>query len=330
MKVGFTTTIPVEFVLAGGHTPVDLNNIFVCHKDPASLIEEAHADGMPRNLCTWIKGLYSVAMKESGADSIVSVANGDCSNTHALTELYSASGISVHNFAYPYGEADKYNYLKKQMELLGDFLGATLKKASDFCSVTGPIRRKLKKLDELTSAGKVSGFDNHLWLVSSTDFNGDLEKFSKDLDEAIYKAEHMEAKEKAVRIGVAGVPTINPGMYGFIESKDCKVVFNEVQRQFSIPSENPDYVNRYIEYTYPYGIMDRIADMKEQIALRRIDGMIHYVQSFCYRHIQDVLLRKYLGVPILTIEGDTPGDIDGRTKIRIDSFVEMLENRKKR
>ena len=127
-----------------------------------------------------------------------------------------------------------------------------------------------------------------------------------------------------------GVPTINPAMYDFIESKNCKIVFNEVQRQFSIPSENPDYVKRYLEYTYPYGVIDRINDIKQQIKERKIDGLIHYVQSFCYRQIQDILIKKHIDIPVLTIEGDSPGDIDGRTKIRIDSFIEMLEMKKRK
>lgn len=330
MKVGFTTTIPVEFVLAGGHTPVDMNNIFVVDENPHELIDNAHSEGMPRNCCSWIKGLYSVGVKEKIADAIISVTNGDCSNTHALTELYEAAGIHVHPFAYPYGENDKRASLKKQMESLGDFLGTTIHDVQNYCQITDPIRKKLKIIDRLTVEGKISGFENHLWLVSSSDFNSDVNKFSKDIDDLIMEATEREPLKKSIRMGIIGVPTINPPMYDFIESKDCKIVFNEVQRQFSIPSENPDYISRYIEYTYPYGIMDRIADIKKQIEERKIDGIIHYVQSFCYRHIQDVLVRKYLNIPVLTIEGDIPGDIDGRTKIRIDSFIEMLENKKNR
>ena len=103
-RIGFTTTIPVEFILAGGNIPVDLNNIFVCSPNPNHLIDEAQNDGLPRNCCSWIKGLYSVAVKEKAVDEIISVTNGDCSNTHALTELYSANNIKVHPFAYPYEE----------------------------------------------------------------------------------------------------------------------------------------------------------------------------------------------------------------------------------
>ena len=213
---------------------------------------------------------------------------------------------------------------------LGNALNVTLDMVYDYSKITDKVRDKLKIVDKLTVDGYVTGFENHLYLVSSTDFNSDLEKFSKDVDVLIEKAEKRHIEEKYVRIGCIGVPTINPSMYDFIESKNCKIVLNEVQRQFSIPSTNPDYIMRYIEYTYPYGVMDRIKDIKEQIKLRKIDGIIHYVQSFCYRQIQDILIKKHLGVPVLTIEGDTPGDIDGRTKIRIDSFIEMLEMKKKK
>lgn len=329
-KIGFTTTIPVEFILAGNNIPVDLNNVFVCNSNPRQLIDEAQDDGLPRNLCSWIKGLYTVAVKEKAVDEVISVTNGDCSNTHALTELYSANGIKVHPFAYPYEEKDPYNSLKQQMDSLGKALNVTFDMVYDYSKITDKVRKKLKIIDKMTVDGYITGFENHLYLVSSTDFNSNIEKFSKDLDELIEKASKRHVNEKYVRIGCIGVPTINPSMYDFIEDKNCKIVFNEVQRQFSIPSTNPDYVMRYLEYTYPYSIMNRIKDIQEQIVERKIDGIIHYVQSFCYRQIQDILIKKNINVPVLTIEGDSPGEIDGRTKIRIDSFIEMLEMKKRK
>ena len=125
-KIGFTTTIPVEFVLAGGNIPVDLNNVFVCNQNPNHLIDEAQDDGLPRNCCSWIKGLYSVAVKEKAVDEVISVTNGDCSNTHALTELYISNGIKnyissnlkyeIYDFVYNTAE---YDYLKdKKFQML--------------------------------------------------------------------------------------------------------------------------------------------------------------------------------------------------------------------
>ena len=101
-KIGFTTTIPVEIILAAGHIPVDLNNIFVANNNPRELIDVAHEDGLPRNCCSWIKGLYSVGIKLKAVDEIIAVTNGDCSNTHALAELYAEMGIPVHSFSYSF------------------------------------------------------------------------------------------------------------------------------------------------------------------------------------------------------------------------------------
>jgi hypothetical protein len=41
-----------------------------------------------------------------------------------------------------------------------------------------------------------------------------------------------------------------------------------------------------------------------------------------------MIFRKKLTVPILTLEGDQPSALDGRTRLRISAFIEML--RKKR
>ena len=58
---------------------------------------------------------------------------------------------------------------------------------------------------------------------------------------------------------------------------------------------------------------------------RRLAGVIHYVQSFCFRQVEDIILRKYLDVPVLTLESDRSTVIDARTVTRLESFVSMLE-----
>lgn len=280
-------------------------------------------------MCNWIKGLYSVAIRDRSIDEIISVVSGDCSNTHALTELYEENNITVHRFSYPSSKSNLYNELKTEITNLAAAFSLTLKDVQEYSKITDIVRTKLKKIDQLTIENKVTGFENHLWLVSSTDFCSDLDKFSKNLDEFIKVAEDRKPINSNIRLAFIGVPPIIPNIYNLIEKKSCKVVFNEVQRQFSIPSNAEDYVQRYIDYTYPYSIWDRIKDIKEQIDLRKVDGIIHYVQSFCYRQIQDIVIRKHINnIPILTIEGDKPLDIDNRTIIRIDSFIEMLHDKK--
>jgi benzoyl-CoA reductase/2-hydroxyglutaryl-CoA dehydratase subunit BcrC/BadD/HgdB len=110
-------------------------------------------------------------------------------------------------------------------------------------------------------------------------------------------------------------------------------VFHEFQRQFSMPAAvaappAADLVAQYLAYTYPYGIDGRIADITHAVRERRLDGLVHYVQSFCFRHIQDRLLREAVNAPVLTLEFDRPGPVDGQSRTRLEAFVEMLDARR--
>lgn len=325
-KIGFTTTIPVEVIFASKNIPVDLNNVFITAKSPYKYIEYAEESGIPRNTCNWIKGIYTSVLKNA-ADEVVAVNQGDCSNTHALIELFESFNIKVHIFSYPYGIKDSYNFLKNEIYSLCESLNVQYSDVLNIVQQTDKIREKLKILDNLTVEGKVSGFENHLWLVTSTDFNGDYKKYEKELDYFLLKAERRKAKKSGLRIGFIGVPTIFDDIYQFVEEKGASVVFNEVQRQFSMPSTSKDYIQRFLDYTYPYDIFKRLEDIKNEIEKREIDGIIHYVQSFCYRQLQDVIIKKELKIPVITIEGNDPGNIDARTKIRLESFIEMLQEK---
>ena len=85
-KIGITTNVPIEVLLAAGFQPVDLNNIFISDPDPERLIKIAEKSGFPINCCGWIKGIYGVCM-EYNIDTVMCVTNGDCSNTVMLMEV---------------------------------------------------------------------------------------------------------------------------------------------------------------------------------------------------------------------------------------------------
>jgi benzoyl-CoA reductase/2-hydroxyglutaryl-CoA dehydratase subunit BcrC/BadD/HgdB len=85
-----------------------------------------------------------------------------------------------------------------------------------------------------------------------------------------------------------------------------------------------DIVETYRNFTYPYDIYARLEDIKKQVKKRKVDGVIHYTQAFCFRGIEDIVIRKHLDVPVLTLEGDRPGNLDSRTKLRLESFIDMI------
>ena len=319
-----TTTVPVEIILAAGHVPVDLNNVFINGTEPVRRVEAAEDAGYPRNICGWIKGLYSTVVATDCVDAVIAVTQGDCSNTQALMETWEMEGIRVIPFAYPFDRDT--DLLRLQMQKMVEVLGADWNRVMEVKADVDRLRLKVAEIDRLTwQENRVSGADNHLFQVCCSDFNGNSAQFETEVDAFLDRAAHSPVYHEELRLAYIGVPPIFTDLYSYIESMGARVVFNEVQRQFAMPYGEPDILEQYRRYTYPYGIFGRIADIQAEIARRQIDGVIHYVQSFCYRQIEDIIIRKKLKVPILTIEGDKPGCMDARTRLRVDGFIEMLK-----
>jgi len=321
-RVGITTTVPVEIIYAAGLVPVDLNNMFIRDENPGALVDEAEVAGYPRNVCAWIKGIYSTALKNN-ISTIIAVTQGDCSNTHALMETLELSGAEIIPFAFPY-DRDR-DLLKLQLEKLADRLGTGWDEVNRMKGRLDGIRAKVHLIDDLTwRENKITGGENHLFQVSCSDMEGDPEKFREKLDRFIGGLGGKTALKSGIRLGYIGVPPIMDDIYDYLEERGARVVYNEVQRQFAMPYKETDLVEQYRLYSYPYGIFYRLEDIAREASRRRLDGLVHYAQSFCYRQIEDLIIRKKAGLPVLTLEGDKPGRLDARTKIRIDSFMEML------
>lgn len=325
-KIGFTTSIPVEIILAAGKIPVDLNNIFIGSDQASLLVDQAEESGYPRSTCGWIKGLYSVAL-ENPLQAVIAVMQGDCSNTLALMETLQLKGIKTIPFAFPYDRDIKI--LQQQIEKLMDYFSVSLEQVQQWKKKLDDIRSLCRQIDIMTwQDNVVTGGENHYYLVSSSDFNSDPLQYKNDLTEFIARARLRKAFTDEIRLAYIGVPPIFTDLYQVIESLGARVVFNEVQRQFSMPFDTEDICRQYIQYTYPYGAFARLADIMEQIDLRQVDGVIHYTQTFCFRQIEDLIYRENIKLPFLTLEGERPGKLDGRSRMRIEAFINMLKRKK--
>jgi benzoyl-CoA reductase/2-hydroxyglutaryl-CoA dehydratase subunit BcrC/BadD/HgdB len=238
-------------------------------------------------------------------------------------ELFERAGKEVIPFAYPY-DANR-ELLRAQIGEFMEAFGVDAAAVARAKERLDRIRRKLVRLDGMTWKGRrVSGGENHVWLVSSSDMNGDPDRFEAELDAFLKEAQGRPKRSERVLLGYVGVPPIFPELYAFVESLGAAVVFNEMQRQFAMPTLEEDIVEQYGKYTYPYRVWGRVADIRHAVRERRIAGIIHYVQSFCYRQMEDIILREELDVPMLTLEGDLPGPLDARTRLRVESFIEMV------
>ena len=322
-KAGITTTVPVEVIYAAGWEPVDLNNIFISDENPRLLVEEAELAGYPRNICAWIKGLYSTVLKNRDIRHLVAVTQGDCSNTQALMETLQLAGVKVIPFAYPYDR--DYDLLRLQVEKMMAFFGVSWDQVMAEKKRLDHIRSRVWELDRLTwEEDRAGGWENHYYQICCSDFNGNPEKFAAEVDNYLDRARAAPPRSGEIRLGYIGVPPIMSDLYQYLEERGARVVFNETQRQFTMPFQTGDLVEQYRLYTYPYGIFFRLEDIQREIARRKLDGIIHYAQSFCFRQIEDLIIRDRLKMPVLTLEGDMPNRLDARTRMRLEVFLDML------
>jgi len=325
--IGITTTVPIEVLLAAGYKPVDLNNLFISDPDPERLVTLAERAGFPINCCTWIKGIYGVAM-EQDIDTVLCVTTGDCSNTIMLMEVFRIRGLKVIPFAFP--DRPDISNMQRALKSLADTLGTTVAAAEKVRKKLERCRGLAAELDALTwERGLVSGWENHYWLVSSSDFISDSKEYERQLGQLVAEARKRNPyPDDMLRLAYIGVPSIFPrDLYDCLERQGARVVFNEIQRQFAMLDYKNSLAQQYTSYTYPYSIFDRLRDILPELRQRQVDGVIHYVQAFCHRGIADIVFRHEINVPILTIEGNTDYLLTEHLRTRFEAFLDLLRRR---
>jgi len=284
----------------------------------------AETDGFPRNSCGWVKGIYGV-VRRHGVTDVIGVTQGDCSFTQALMEVLQYRGVRIVPFSFPYDRDPRTVSL--EIRKLARRFGTTVARGEAEKKKLDAVRQAALEIDRLTwEEGKVTGEENHLWLVNCSDFEGDPERYERNALSFLEEARARPPRCDLIPIAFVGVPPITSGLHAFFEEAGTRTVLNEVQRQFAMPTPTRTLTEQYREYTYPYSFFERLADIRREVKRRGVRGVVHYVQSFCFRQIEDILLREEIGLPVLTLEGDEPGPLDGRTKIRIQAFVEMLRD----
>ena len=326
-RIGITTTVPIEVLIAADYTPVDLNNVFVSSNERGQLVNIAERAGFPQNSCTWIKGIYGVCMKY-GMERVVCVTSGDCSNTIMLMEVLKLKGLTVLPFAYP--DDPDLDPMQNALEMLASRLGTTVDKAEEVREGLQKARRLATEVDELTWKDSViSGLENHLALVTASDFGGDYQEYEHRLSTLCAEARSRKHyPDNFLRLAYIGVPPVYPGdFYRFIEGNGARVVFNEIQRQFAMPDCLCSLADQYTRYTYPYSIFGRVKDILAELHRRRVDGVIHYVQAFCHRGIGDIIFRESIDLPFLTLEGNSDFILNHHLRTRIEAFIDMIRRR---
>lgn len=307
-KIGITALVPPELIFACRGEPYDVNNVIPSSKK------------YPKNkLCAWTAIWKEMLIKrEIAIDSLIVVAGGDCHNALVDGQKVAMNGIPTHFFFYPFdGDPD---YLEPQLYRLSEFLG-NIEFPEKFKEI-----KKLKKLgqmiDDKRSRGKIASREAFHILISFSDLLGDLNKFQKAIDSV--KEDNIEISN---RVALIGVPPIYYDFHDSAQSLGLQIVFDELPYEF-IRHEGTDIkeiARDYCDYTFARPLDFRINFLQKELEKRNVDGVIHYTQFACHHMLEDEILRSELDYPILTIQGDLPGNTPQQIKLRLEAFREMLE-----
>lgn len=307
-KIGITALVPPELIFACGGEPFDVNNVIPASKK------------YPKDkLCAWTAIWKEMLVKkEIAIDSLIVVAGGDCHNALVDGQKAAISGIPTHFFFYPFdGDPES---LGSQLYRMLDFLGG-IKYPGRFKEI-----RELKNLgqmvDKKRSNGKIISGEAFRILISFSDLMGDLEKMRCAITSL--KESKIELNN---RVALIGVPPIYYDFHDTVHSLDLQIVFDELPYEFIRHggADIQEIARDYRDYTFARPIDFRINFLQNELEKRKVDGVIHYTQFACHHMLEDEILRSELDYPVLTIQGDLPGNTPQQIKLRLEAFREMLE-----
>jgi benzoyl-CoA reductase/2-hydroxyglutaryl-CoA dehydratase subunit BcrC/BadD/HgdB len=243
-------------------------------------------------------------------------------------EVLTFEGIDCIPFQFPYRPDARE--MQRSLASLAEALDADLQEAEAWQRRLATARERAARIDRLSwQQCRACGLENHLWLVSTSDFCADPDRYAAEADRFLARAAARDELPHRIRLGYFGVPPVVPELYDYLESLGGLVIYNETQRHFAMPRGGDSLAEQYGRYSYPYGIFQRVEDLQRECERRSLEGIIHYVQSFCFRRTEDRILRDAVDVPVLTIEADRPGGLTGQLKTRLEAFVQMLVARKR-
>jgi benzoyl-CoA reductase/2-hydroxyglutaryl-CoA dehydratase subunit BcrC/BadD/HgdB len=186
--------------------------------------------------------------------------------------------------------------------------------------------RELKRLglhlDKKRTREKLSSADAFRILISFSDLAGDLDAFRETISSIKETDIHINN-----RIALIGVPPIYHDFHDVAQSLGLHVVFDELPYEFIRHSGNNihDIARDYCNYTFARPLDYRIKFLQKELKKRNVDGIVHYTQFACHHMLEDDIMRSNLDYPMLTIQGDLPGNTPEQIKLRLEAFREALE-----
>jgi benzoyl-CoA reductase/2-hydroxyglutaryl-CoA dehydratase subunit BcrC/BadD/HgdB len=321
--VGLTHTIPLEILVASKRQTQDLNRLFLDDTNPQGLLEEAELAGFPQQVCNTTKGIYGAALRHGINELIVATAS-NCSHPGALIDILSLHDIKIVPFHYPQDRSP--DSLAHEIKKLARHFNASPVEINQARIRLNTIREKVHEIDRLSwQENKVSGAENHHYLLATSDMKGEPERFEREVDQFLGKLDKRQPRKETVRLAFLGAPPLCSNLYETLEELGARVVYNEIQHQTSMPYLCDSLVEQYRSFTPTYDIFTRLEEIGQQLEIRQVHGIIHSPTTSCSGRVEDLLFRQQLKLPLLTLRTDRVGPLDTHSRMLVTDFNNRLQ-----
>lgn len=312
MLVGITALVPPEVIYSCGAVPTDLNNFVPFQKTYPK-----------RKLCAWTATWREMLIRRVvDIDMLVVVSGGDCYNSLTDGQYVEMCGFKTHYFSYPW--EGSVNYMEKEIEKLANTLGDI--KNEDIIEEIYAVKKMGLELEK--KRHNIRPSDAFSISVSFSDLGGNPGNFRRKIDSVLSTERNIDG----IPVALIGIPPIYSNFHDVAHSIGIKIVYDEMPYEFVriSPKKWSEIPREYVNYTFSRPLKYRIENLKKEIKKRNVKGIIHYTQCSCHHCLEDTIIREKissLGIPMLTVQGDLPGEMPEQIRLRLEAFKERLEGR---
>jgi benzoyl-CoA reductase subunit C len=344
--VGHTCTyFPEEIVLAAGAHPIRLFGESV-----PIMKADSHIQAYS---CSLVRSIFEDALSGELEFLDLMVFPHSCDTMQRLSDIWRLNVKNmVHlDMLFPVhlkSEAAK-EYLKAVIERFRLELGKALnveiteKTVSEAIFLMNRIRSALHALYEIRSQTpeRISGSDlNHLVRGSMMMDRHEAVVLLEQLVTALRQIQPSTVDSSMKRILLSGGVCLQPDLHDIVEEQGGAVVWDDLctgSRYFDTPVSEElvptdaiadRFIDRAICPAKHSGITRRTEDLLQLTSKYKIDGVIFLFLKFCDPHGFDYpdlkIALEEVGIPSLFLEVETGKPVDGPTRTRVETFLQIL------
>lgn len=336
----FCTYTPIELIHAAGFLPVRIHGGTIRVEQAGSLV--------PNFICPYMRTSLERALRGEYRYLSGVIQGYTCDTPCGMMSIWEENvgpGL-YHTVPLPYNSSQSAREFFRHSlnELAGKLngVGGTVNPDSlgHSLGLYSEIRKNLLRLHGLRRLGTSPLCTRDFYTVMEAGFSLPPEEYLGLLDRLIGSIENQEPGK------VSGIPVLVTGslveqlwIFDLVEAAGGRVVADDLCNGFRYcePADGSGadpferLIDRYIRrYPCPARstIQDRVPRVLELVKGSGARGVIFLLQKFCTPHLADYPALsaelKKAGLPVLLVEMDESGNIEGQIKTRFGAFFEMI------